>query len=57
VTLPTDAVTFYRDEKNNLILFEINGRIVARMTMSEWSKAIANPKIPGGPYNFGRGVA
>jgi hypothetical protein len=51
----SNKVTIYRDEKNGLILFEIGGSIVAKMTISEWSFALANPKrINADIYNFGR---
>ncbi|WP_024517042.1 hypothetical protein [Bradyrhizobium sp. Tv2a-2] len=56
MTIPADSVVFYRDEKNRMILFEINGRVVARMPITEWSFAIANPVTVNAPaYDFSRG--
>jgi hypothetical protein len=52
----TEKIVIYKDEPNNLILFSIGGKIVAKMTVSEWAFVLANPqKISADVYNFSRG--
>jgi hypothetical protein len=52
----TDKIVIYKDEPNNLILFSLGGKIVAKMTVGEWSFALANlQKISADIYNFSRG--
>lgn len=51
--IPSNII-FHKDDKHGVVVVEAAGRIVAKMNISDWSKAVANPrKINAETYDFG----
>lgn len=38
-----DKIAILKDEKNGLIVVEVNEKSVGKVTTGEWSRAVANP--------------